>query len=104
MDRFQKIIKIAQKFLYCPKCKRKYDISEIKLRGWFDDIFILQTQCANGHKPIIMNVIISTKPIDKDIINIVNKKTDAKKIENKNKLFAQAIDNFNGDFESLWKK
>ncbi len=108
MDRFQHIIKMAQKLLSCPICKRKYNIEEIKLKGWFENIYFLQANCFNNHKPVSIFVVISNKPINQDIVKAfesynknytsnINKHTFSQ-------LLTKEINNFDGDFEKLWKK
>ena len=108
MDNFKHIIKMAQKFLYCPICKRKYNIEEIKLKGWFENIYFLQVDCRNNHKPISISIVMSNKPINKNIVkafenfNLSHKKQSEK--INYSQLISKEINNFDGDFEKLWKK
>ncbi len=104
MNNFEDIIKIAQQFLCCPICKRRYNFDEIKLRGWLDNIYFLQVDCDNNHKPISISVAISSEPINKNIINVFKKQTIVKKSKDNNNLMVKDLKDFNGDFESLWKK
>lgn len=99
MNNLLNILKGAQKVLFCPVCKRKYELGEIKLRGFFDNIYILQTSCTNNHGPIIMTVIVHNYREKKTL------RSQQKYISNQdiNEL-KNTLDNFNGDFKNLWKK
>lgn len=95
MNNLLNILREAQKNLFCPVCKRRYDIAEIKLKGFFDNIYLLQTECANNHQPVNLSIIVYNNQSSD-----LSKKTN---INNNFSGFNQQIDNFNGDFESIWK-
>lgn len=111
------IIREAQKILYCPVCKRRYDLSEIKLKGFLDNIYILQTQCAVGHQPIIMTIIVHNQQekhenpaIDINIDKFLNSETNKQSVKNSPAitdnniiLLNKALDDFDGDFKKLWE-
>lgn len=97
MNNLITIIKEAQKVLFCPECKRRYNLGEIKLKGFFDNIYILQTSCANNHNPIIMTIIVHNHKEKRTL------QSPQKYIGNQDIIqLNNALDNFNGDFKSLW--
>lgn len=85
------IICQIQRDLACPVCAKKYAIGDIQLKGLFDHTLIVQAVCANDHLTILItaiNNIRNNDPMsDNDVINM--------------HLFLQ---NFNGDFQTLWNK
>lgn len=95
MNQFKEIIKAAQQMLSCPVCKKKFNLNEIKIRGWFDNTYFLAANCANKHKRVNISIVI----------NIKSKNTNTSKINKDNwQKITQTIDQFDGDFEKLWKK
>jgi hypothetical protein len=49
---FQKILREIQRSVFCPICKKKYNLKEIKIRGFFDKTLILEVKCNNHNKPL----------------------------------------------------
>lgn len=94
MRELNEIIKQVQKILSCPICHRKYQLSEIKIKGFWDNIFFLGVNCNNGHINSVMNVIITQKNTPKS--NIQNNKIVIE--------LTKVLEDFNGDFENIWKK
>lgn len=91
MPNLTEIIQQIQRDLSCPICGKKFEIGEIKLRGLFDHTLIVQTICANSHMTLFMTTIKEGRklaPISaNDVIDI-----------------HKALENFDGNFASLWKK
>ncbi|EKD57056.1 MAG: hypothetical protein ACD_58C00010G0002 [uncultured bacterium] len=96
MRELDEIIKQAQKILSCPICHRKYQIPEIKLKGFWGNIFFLGVNCQNGHELTNMNVVISQNSTKSKMHNQFN--------NNDIKELAKVLSDFNGDFENIWKK
>lgn len=97
--KYEDIITQAQKVIYCPACGRKYEASEIKLRGFFDHTYILQTLCSRGHSPLLTIFVTSyQKGMKKPALKKVKITTDDVISAHK------AIENFDGDFIKLWQK
>jgi hypothetical protein len=90
MPNLNEILQQIQRDLYCPICGRNYESGDIKIKGLFQDTLILQTLCANGHLTLFMTTFTAKekkKPINNDdVLDLKN-----------------ALLNFNGDFQNLWK-
>jgi len=93
MPNIQQILKKIQRELSCPVCGRKYEMENIKVRGAFEHILIIQTECSEKHLTLFMTVF-------KDQLNRQIKPVSTDEVLD----LYQAITNFNGDFEKLWKK
>lgn len=102
---FNDIIKNVQKNLTCPMCGRNYDLQEIKLRGFFDEIYIFQTFCSKKHSPLSSIFIagVSKKNIHTKLKTSANPRIDLFNKQDINNLHKQ-IDEFDGDFIKLWKQ
>lgn len=97
MRDFEKILHQAQKILSCPICHRKYKLSEIILRGFFENIYLLNIICNKKHSPISMTVVIQS----------VHKKAfqqDAVIGQENIKNYQEQLNQFDGDFIKLWNK
>lgn len=105
MSRYEDIISQAQKIISCPACGRTYAADEIKLRGFLDNTYILQTICNQGHSPLLTVFIASYqkregKPLPSEI-----REFKAERISSDDVIdFHEKLEKFNGDFESLWQK
>lgn len=100
MNELQEILKQTQKILSCPICKKKYQFNEIKLIGFLGGLYFFQVECQKNHSAIIMNIIISKNPIDfRESENPmpVNEAINMQKL-------SKSIEEFDGDFEKLWKR
>ena len=91
MLNLNEIIAQIQRDLNCPVCSKKYEISEIRLRGLVERTIIIQTICSNGHMALFMTTVKAKdekiQPIsNNDILDIYN-----------------ALNDFDGDFITLWK-
>lgn len=103
MNGIEYVLLEAQRSLHCTVCGRHYSIDEIKLRGFLDNTYILQTICDNGHLPLVTISLFSVKgkskfsPHYKPIVQeriIADDVLDAQK----------QINEFDGNFEKLFKK
>lgn len=105
MNNLIKVIKEAQNILYCPKCRRKYGFDEIKLRGFLENVYVLQTVCHNNHEPLVLNIIVNVQNNNSiSIKEILNNQKNKKDSTCDNKIIDIAVENFDGDFEKLWKQ
>ena len=92
----EEIIAQLQKDLYCHYCGRSYDFDEIKLKGFFDHSLILQTVCMNGHPPVV--TIFMTPYHHKGEIR--REKVTTNDILD----LHEVLENFSGDFRSLFRE
>ena len=90
----QEIVEKIKKDLYCPACGKQYEVSEIKVRGVFNNTIIIQTTCTNGHATVFMTTIQNQKKEIED-----NKPVTIDEALD----LSNALKAFNGDFSSLWK-
>ena len=104
MNNLERIIAEARKKLVCPVCGRSYDASEIRLRGFLDKAFIIQTVCSNGHMPLVTVFVATshpgTTPVVKQQTPLVGraKVTINDVIESHN-----ILEHFHGDVSELWR-
>ena len=91
MPNLAEIIAQIQKDLYCPVCGKNYEIGEIRLRGLFDQTLIIQTICLNHHVTLFMTTLQHRQAEKKLLTN-----NDILDLHN-------ALKDFDGDFQKLWK-
>lgn len=84
----------AQKELTCPTCGRTFLVSEIRPRAHINNTIMLQAVCSNNHFPIVL-IFIPPKPFTTKVAPIT--KREILKLK-------QALDQFDGDFATLWQK
>ena len=103
MPNLDEIIAEARRTLVCPVCGRKYDNSEIKLRGNLDNAYIIQTVCDNGHPPLVTIFIATARDGEGPTFVLHKKPAPVKKISSDDVIDGHlAIEEFNGDFLKLW--
>lgn len=93
MPNMTEILKQIQRDLTCPVCGRKFELSQIKVRGVFEQILIIQTECNEGHFTLFVTAFSDHAKKIKPAINmdeVLDLSNNLKK--------------FNGDFEKLWKQ
>lgn len=100
---FNKILQNAQRNFICPLCGKQYLQNEIKLRGFFDEVYIFETRCIKTH-PLLVSIFIAALS-DKTNINtklktIFNPKQDFQEIVTD---IHKQLDQFDGDFSKLWE-
>lgn len=100
MNNFQSILKEIQKTLHCPICNRNYRLEEIKLRGFFDQIFIFQTICINNHQPVSAILIVTPQKEPGNLKTNASYQPISSKEEEE---FKKALRNFNGDFRAIFR-
>lgn len=61
MFNFQKILQEIQRSVFCPVCKKKYSLKEIKVRGFFDETLLLEVKCSNHNKPLTAMIVAQPK-------------------------------------------
>jgi hypothetical protein len=90
LPNLREIIQQIQRDLSCPICGKNYEIGKIRLRGLFDQTLIVQTICNSGHITLFMTTVKKDQkktPISTN--NIID--------------LHKSLENFNGDFQKLWK-
>ena len=93
MPNLHEIIAQIQKDLYCPVCGKNYEIGEIRLRGLFDHTLIIQTICSSSHMTLFMTTFKGSgqkkaAPLsNNDILDLHN-----------------GLNDFDGDFQKIWKQ
>jgi len=92
MPNIQEIIRQIQQDTACPICGEKYELSNIKVRGVFENAIIIQTVCPENHITVFMT-IYNKKQEEKDPIQ-ADEVLD----------LVSSLKSFNGDFESLWTR
>ena len=96
MPDMPELLKQIQRDLACPVCGRKFDLSQIKVRGVFEQVLIIQTTCGEGHLTLFMTVFNEQDKVIKE---------NKKEITTNEVLdLANNLDKFNGDFIKLWAK
>lgn len=87
----QEIIKQIQRDLSCPVCSKKFTLDAIQVKAVFQDILVIQTTCPEGHPTLFMTIFKSfPQKIEEISLN------DVLDLSNQ-------LNDFNGDFEALWK-
>lgn len=105
MSRYEDIITQAQKIISCPACGRTYAANEIKLRGFLDNTYILQTICSQGHSPLLTVFIASYQKKEEKISPAEIEALKSQRITSDDVIeFHQKIEKFDGNFESLWSQ
>lgn len=94
MPDLSEILKQIQRDLCCPICGQKYEISQIKFRGAFEQVLVIQTTCNDGHLTLFMTFF--PEKIQKEEKPAITS-DELKTLQNK-------LKTFNGDFEKQWKK
>ena len=88
-----KLLLTVQKNVKCPQCGKGYDLSLIEIRGIVDSIVFLELSCK-GHMPLLATVSLSKKP----------QETKREKVTSDDLIeIHKKLNNFNGDFEKLFK-
>lgn len=90
------LIKQIQRDLACPVCGRKFELSQIKIRGAFEQILFIQTTCSEGHLTLLMTVLK-----EQDMV-----KREPKPAITTNEVLdlSNRLNEFKGDFEKEWKQ
>lgn len=67
MDLVDQILNQARNILFCPICNGKYNVNQIRFRGFIDNIYIFQAICQNGHEPTAVTYLASLQSLEKPI-------------------------------------
>lgn len=98
MKPIDRILIEAQRNLSCPVCGRRYEISEIKVRGVFDSTYVLQTVCQENHNPISTTFIAAVgNAVFKEITELPISRIETVR-------FNKALEQFDGDFKAQFTK
>lgn len=95
LNEIKNIIKQIWQSVSCPVCKRNYKVSEIKLLAYFQQTYMIQTACENGHDLVMTIYIIKSgreKKLKKSIIT-----------EDEIKSFKNKLSKFNGNFKEIFE-
>ena len=102
MPNLDEIIAEAKRTLACPACGRHYEEAEIKLRGFLDNAYIIQTVCSNGHPPLI-TMFVATADAIQPIAPNAAPKHKRSQIDFNDVLTAhEQIEKFNSSFSKIW--
>ena len=97
MRPIDRIILEATRNLYCPVCGRSYTSGEVKIRGAFDQTYVLQTVCRNGHLPILTTFIAALSGSNAKVKLVRPQPISQIEYER----FSHAIEKFDGNFQAL---
>lgn len=97
MRPIDRIILEATRNLYCPVCGRSYTSGEIKIRGAFDNTYVLQTVCRNGHLPILTTFIAALPGSNARVKLVRPRPINQADYER----FGRALESFDGNFQAL---
>lgn len=93
MNNYNDILEYIRRQFHCPACGKKYEFTDIKIRGSVSSALVVQTVCENGHMTMFVSSLkkletdMNKKPIITDeVIDLHN-----------------SLKNFNGDFSNVWK-
>lgn len=104
MNNLERIIAEARKKLVCPVCGRSYDASEIRLRGFLDKAFIIQTVCNNGHMPLVTVFVATAQPGSTPVVKQQTPLVSHDKVTINDVIESHTIlENFTGDVSELWR-
>jgi C4-type Zn-finger protein len=105
MPNLEDIIAEARKSLTCPVCGKKFEAHEIKLRGFLDNAYIIQTMCDNGHPPLMTVFVASAGQNGTPTFVLQSNKTHKTKISTDEVIDGHLqVEQFDGDFMKLWSK
>lgn len=94
MPNLSEILKQIQRDLRCPICGQKYEISQIKFRGSFEQVLVIQTTCSENHLTLFMTFSPNAE-----------KKEEKPAVTSDEVLdLSNSLTNFKGDFEKIWAK
>ena len=103
MNNLEQIIAEARKNLVCPVCGRSYEASEIRLRGFLDHAYIIQTVCHNGHMPLVTVFVATSQPGQTPTFTPRIQPLRREKVTVDDVIESHAIlDKFSGDIGQLW--
>jgi C4-type Zn-finger protein len=89
------LIKQIIRDIACPICGQKYELSQVKVRGSFEQLLIIQTNCSDGHMTLFMTMFNEKDKVIKDKPAIVTDEVLD---------LSNSLKKFNGDFEKIWAK
>ena len=103
MNHIDEIIAEARRSLVCPICGRNYSEKEIKLRGYLDNAYIIQTVCDNGHAPLATVFIATTQEgqAPKFVNAVPTPLKDPLTLDDALTAHVE-IEQFDGDFLKIW--
>lgn len=105
MNNIDQIISAARQSLVCPVCGRGYEASEIRLRGFLGNAYIIQTVCKNGHRPLAMVFVATAQPGQSPIFTPQSQALPKEKVTINDVIDSHAIlEKFDGDIGQLWTK
>lgn len=103
MNLIDQIINQAKNVLSCPVCNSKYLDGDIKLKGFFDNIYIFEAFCANNHEPTVVTYMANMQRLNQPIGTYFHKISGEQISKNEVIDAAIEIDKFDGNFETLFQ-
>ena len=105
MDNLDQIIAEARRSLVCPVCGRSYEASEIRLRGFLDNAYIIQTICSNGHMPLVTIFVATAQSGKMPTFTPQAQPFFKEKVTINDVIDSHArLENFEGDMGQLWER
>jgi hypothetical protein len=96
MHDIDQLIEQAQVVMTCPTCGRHYEAEEIRFKGYMEHTYVLQASCTNDHPKVLSTWVTSLMTtLDNDVTPIQDDHVLA---------LYTALQQFDGDFRSLWNK
>lgn len=90
MSDIREIIRQIHTEQACPICHSRYPLDQIRFRGTFGQTLVIQTVCKNGHITLFMTLVRLNQYKQVSANDVLD--------------LSEKLNNFNGDFEKLWKK
>ncbi len=97
MPNMPELLKQIQRDLACPICGKKFELSQIKVRGAFEQILVVQTTCTDGHLTVFMSMFNEENKADDTKIEPAITTDEVLDLSN-------SLKSFKGDFEKIWAK
>lgn len=87
----------AQAVLVCPVCHRRFERSELRLRGMFEHHGIIQASCSATHNPTIVIFVADEQATNRSAVQQPLTKQDVLELH-------QTLRTFDGDFRKHLKR
>lgn len=100
MNLIDQIINQAKHVLNCPVCNSRYLDGDIKLKGFFDNIYVFEAFCANNHEPTTVTYMANLQRLDKPVETYFHKISGERLSEDDVLDASASIDKFDGNFEA----
>ena len=89
-----KLLRTVHNNVRCPQCGKKYQFSDISVRGVVDSVCFLEMKCRD-HMPLLATVLIQNKPE----LLVLAKNVNPNDVIETHKFLKE----FKGDFKKIFK-